>query len=72
MPESKRITRVFWIYGEALAAAKSTIKQLANGNAVATSLSKADAQACQFALSKLRTLASDLNALFERACKGDL
>jgi integrase len=62
MAEGKRITRVFWIYGEALAAAKSTTRELAKGNAVAVSLSRADAQAYKFALAKLRTLAADLNA----------
>lgn len=62
MAEGKRITRVFWIYGEALAAAKSTVKQLAKGNAVAASLSKAEAQAYKFAFGKLIALAADLNA----------
>jgi integrase len=69
MAEGRRCTRVFKKYAEALAAAKTTVRQLAKGNAIVAALSKADAHAYRFALAKLSALAADLNA--QRACAPD-
>jgi integrase len=62
LADGKRHTRVFWIYGLALAAAKSTLRQLVKCNAIGATLSKADAEAYKFAAGKLSTLVADLNA----------
>jgi hypothetical protein len=52
MAEGKRITRVFWTYGQALTAARNTVRELSKGNTV---------PAFKFATRKLADLRADLN-----------
>jgi hypothetical protein len=59
--DGRRVVRNFRRLNETRKEAEKKARELAQGNEAAATLSKAEAQACKFAVTKLRELSADLN-----------